>query len=257
MKNIIKATITGSHGFIGSALKNRLLRMGWEVYSMPRPDIDYMFLFGSPSSNYWFEQALEYSKVETIGNFINAMDFCKEHNIKLIYPSSGTVYERKTPYSKCKYDLELLSKTYKKTLGLRIFAGYGAGEEHKGEYASIVYQFINNIKEGRRPVIWGDGNQTRDFVYIDDIIEAIINNRDKTGIMDIGTGVSTSFNQVVKMINKYLMTKIKPVYIKKPDLYIENTVCKNPIDYRYSISQGILFMINRYERSKETLGKTC
>ena len=233
------AIITGINGFIGAALNKRLMDMGWKTYPVLRPDVEYVFLFGSPSSNHWFDYALGYSLRETIDNFISAAEYCREHKIKLIYPSSGTVYEGKTPYAKCKHILDMIASIYDNTLGLRIFAGYGPGESHKQEYASIVYKFCKVMKRGERPVIWGDGTQTRDFIYIDDIVDATIKYRDVSGFMDIGTGVSRSFNDVVKIINEKLALNVKPIYKNKPDFYIEHTRCVTPYKYRVTLEEGI------------------
>lgn len=253
----MKCVITGSSGFIGGALKQRLLEMGWEVYETMRPDVDYVFLFGSPSSDHWFKYAQSYSLRETIENFLNAADFCKEHKIKLIYPTSGTVNEGTTPYSKCKQIIEVLASMYPNTLGVKIYAGYGVGEGHKGEYASIVYKFTKEMMNGKRPQIWGDGNQTRDFIYISDIIDNILYQLDDTdpkykdlfvygtpGIIEIGTGTSYSLNQVVKIINQQLGTNIEPEYIEKPQQYIENTICTNPCECKVSLEEGIKRIIN-------------
>ena len=240
-----RAAITGINGFLGSSLNKRLLSMGWETYPMLRADVDYVFLFGSASSNHWFEHAKSYNIRETIEGFINAADFCEKWGIKLVYPSSGTIYEGKNAYSKCKLILETLASLYPNTLGLRIFATYGPGERHKKEYASIVYQFIKQMKKGKRPVIWGDGEQTRDFIYIDDVIENIVRNLDKEGTIEIGTGINHSLNHVVDMINKKLKTKIKPKYIDKPKNYIESTICKNPCPHKFTLGEGIERIIKR------------
>ena len=240
----MKATITGINGFIGSALNKRLLREGWSVYPMLRPDVDYVFLFGSPSSDHWFRYAMSYCFRETIGNFISAIDFCKVNKIKLIYPSSATVYEKTTPYSKCKAILDDIASCYDNILGLRIFAGYGPGEGHKEEYASIVYKFVNSIVKGERPEIWGDGTQSRDFIFIDDIVDAILESKQKTGFVDIGTGKSTSFNKVIEIINKMVPKRINPIYLKRPDHYIEETVCLHPCAYKISLEEGIKRILN-------------
>lgn len=237
-------TITGSNGFLGGALKKRLESEGWETYETMRPDVDYVFLFGSPSSDHWYKYALSYSLRETIENFINAADFCKEHNIKLIYPTSGTVNEGNTPYSKGKQIIETIASLYPNNLGVKIYAGYGVGEGHKGEYASIVYQFTKEMILRKRPVIWGDGTQTRDFIYIDDIIDNIIKFKDEQGIKEIGTGISHSFNGIVEVINTILGTDIKPEYMEQPKFYIENTVCANPCEFNVHLAEGIKRIIN-------------
>jgi len=241
----VKATITGINGFIGSALNKRLLSMGWETFEVLRPDVNYVFLFGSPSSNNWFNHALSYSVRETIENFISVAEFCGEHKIKLIYPSSGTVYQGDTAYAKTKKILEQLAEIYDiGALGLRIFAGYGPGEGHKKGYSSVVYEFTKEMKAGRRPVVWGDGTQTRDFVYIDDIIDQIIENKDRAGFYDIGTQIGTSMLDLVRIINEKLATNIKPLFKKKPDNYIDDSVSCQVINTKISLAEGIERIIN-------------
>jgi nucleoside-diphosphate-sugar epimerase len=236
----MKATITGINGFIGSSLNKRLLSMGWETFETLRPDADYVFLFGSPSSDVWYKYAFAYSVRETVENFINAIEFCTVNQVKLIYPSSATVYQGNTAYARTKRVLEALQAIYPaKVLALRIFAGYGVGEEHKQGYASTVYQFTKQMVAGVQPEIWGDGKQTRDWIYIEDIVDNIIANLDKEGFVDIGTGVNTTSNDVIDKINQVLGTKIKAKYVEKPKNYVNETPCKNPCKYHYSLKQGI------------------
>ena len=98
------------------------------------------------------------------------------------------------------------------------------------------------MKQGKKPIIWGDGTQTRDFIYIDDVIDNIIELSDKRteGIYEIGTGINTT-NEVVS-INK-LGTDIKPKYIPKPDSYIQETPVK-AVPCKVSLEEGIKRIIN-------------
>jgi len=185
-----------------------------------------VYFFNSPSSIVLFDKELEYCMRETINDFLNVLDYCKKHDMYLIYPSSATVYNKNTSYAKCKAALEEIASAYPvKSLGLRIAAGYGPGEAHKGEHASVVYQWTKQMMCGERPIIFGDGTQTRDFIYEEDIAWAIRNLAvDGTvGIRNIGTGINTSFNEVVKDINSVLGTNIVPVYVPKPQHYVEET----------------------------------
>jgi len=79
---------------------------------------------------------------------------------------------------------------------------------------------LNNIS----PTIFGDGEQKRDFVYIDDVISSIINSAkcDYSGIINVGSGKSRSFNEVIKTINKIVGKDIIPNYVAKPKNYVEN-----------------------------------
>lgn len=232
----MKVGITGSSGFIGSKLASY-----FPVYfHSPQKDLTMLYHFGSPSSEILFKEDMDWCFSETINSFLHMVRFCRDNNIKLIYPSSGTVYNKATSYARCKACLEEIHQAYGgNILGFRIFAGYGPGEGHKKDYASVVYQFCTMMKYGHPPLIYGDGNQTRDFVYIDDIVDTIIENSDKTGIIDIGTGINTSFNNLVKTINKVLGTNIEPIYVTKPTDYISETSCTKPIKSSVSLEEGI------------------
>ena len=234
----MKTTILGRNGFIGKALWKALEKDN-ELYPYLRKDVGRVYWFSAPSSQILFEHAPDYCHKITMALFLNVMNFCSQYNIKLIYPSSATVYNLNNDYARCKKAIEKEAEAYPNSLGLRIFAGYGVGEKHKGEYASIIYQFCQQMKKGKSPVIYGNGQQTRDFIYIDDIVENIIKLSDQKGIVDIGTGLNTSFNLVVEFINRQLETNIRPIYKHAPLNYTEDTPCQNPVDFKVSVSAGI------------------
>ncbi len=227
--------ILGRSGLIGKELMKRFP----DAISYLRKDVDKVYLFNSPSSQVLFNYAPEYCKQITITQFKEALKFCEQYSIKLVYPSSGNVYTLQNEYARCKEELELIHyySNYQNVLGLRIFAGYGH-EEHKGEYASVVYQFIKEMKLGKRPIVFGDGEQVRDFIYVKDIVDNIIK-QEGTGVVDIGSGVSTSFNDLVRIINQELGTELEPFYVPKPKNYIQEAICKNPCDVKYSLREGI------------------
>lgn len=229
-------TLLGRNGFIGGALAKKL-----EFNTLPDRDSKRIFFFSSPSSVMLFDKNIGYCIRETIGQFISLLDLVKETGAYLIYPSSATVNNKNNSYARCKSAIEELHLAYGvKALGLRISAGYGIGEEHKGEYASVIYQWLKMMMKGERPVIWGDGTQTRDFIYIDDIVDNIIElaNKETTGIVEIGTGVNTSFNEVIRIINKVLGKNIEPIYIGKPKQYIQDTPVK-AVPCKISLEEGI------------------
>lgn len=226
--------ISGSTGFIGSALKKELDKIMIEG-DHPK----YFFHFGSPSSQRLFDE--DYHCVsETIEGFVKVCEYCRRHRVKLIFPSSSTVYDNRLPYARTKSALEDIVEAYKLDyLALRIFAGYGPGESHKSDYASPIYQFCKDIVNNRQPTVYGDGTQSRDFVYIDDIVKTIIKNVDKSGIIDIGTGHPYSFNEIIQMINQINHSNIKPIYVGTPSGYIKETKCINPLTEYTPIYQGI------------------
>lgn len=229
--------LLGRNGFIGRELAKRI----GKFETTPNKNSNIIYYFGSPSSVILFNKNIDYCFRETIGTFLELASLCKDNNIYLVYPSSATVNNKNNSYSRCKACLEEIHLAYGlNALGLRIAAAYGVGEGHKGEYSSIIYQWCKKMKNGERPVIWGDGTQTRDFIYIDDVIDNIMELVEKraTGIYEIGSGINTSFNEIVKIINRVLGTNIEPVYVDKPTDYIQDTPVK-PVNCRVSLEEGI------------------
>lgn len=232
--------ITGSQGFIGRALLNKV---GGEVVSVKnlpeRTHARYFLHFASPSSQVLFNDDIDCVK-ESIIDFVEVCKYCRKKHIKLIFPSSGTIYLNNNAYAHTKVAMENIAQAYLSNyLAIRIFAGYGVGEDHKKDYASVVYQWIKRMLRDESPVIYGDGSQSRDFVYIDDIVDNIVNNFDTIGVLDIGTGRATSFNQVVQLINQALNKKIKPIYVAKPSNYLENIICRSSIKNPILLEEGI------------------
>ena len=227
----------GRNGFLGSEIAKRLNRFE----TIPNKRSNIIYYFGAPSSVILFNKNLDYCFRETINSFMELASLCKKNDIYLVYPSSATVNNKNNSYARCKACLEEIHQAYGiNALGLRISASYGVGEAHKGDYASIIYQWCKQMKNGERPVIWGDGTQTRDFIYIDDVIDNIMElvKEKRTGIVEIGTGINTSFNEIIGIINKVLGTNIEPIYIDKPDSYIQETPVKS-VPCKVSLEEGI------------------
>ena len=204
-------------------------------------DIDYIFHFGSPTSIVLFKKDPVGYFNNTINGMENILEYAKKNSIKkLIYPSSASVYANNSPphieniipkpankYGEAKIESENLAKKYEESvnsLGLRIFAAYGPGEETKQNLSSVINLFLDDVLKNKTPIIFGDGNQTRDFIYIEDVIDAILNATDLSdhGIINVGSGVSTSFNEIIEKISSQTGKKITPEYIKKESAYIEN-----------------------------------
>lgn len=204
-------------------------------------DLEYIFHFSAPSSIVLFKKYPEKCWNETVLGLYNALEFCKKNNTKkLIYPSSGAIYSgNKMPhtetiypkprnlYAAAKVACEALASSYSdfvKSIGLRIFVGYGPGEEWKGDFGSAPYLFIRDLMKDKAPELWGDGNQTRDFVYIDDLVSMAIKAAeiDYTGVINIGTGTSFSFKELIQEIKKILHVDVKPVLVPREINYLEH-----------------------------------
>ena len=150
-----------------------------------------------------------------------------ENKVSFIYASSAAVYglnevciesqSFENPiniygYSKLAFDNYVrrhLHKIKSQVVGLRYFNVYGYGEKNKGNMASTIYQFYNQLEKNKKIQLFGKylnydkGLQCRDFIYIDDVIKTIMwvyENKNISGIFNLGTGQASSFNEVAKEI---------------------------------------------------------
>lgn len=115
------------------------------------------------------------------------------------------------------------------TACLRYFNVFGPRQDPLSQYAAVIPLFITKILNGEPPVIYGDGEQTRDFVYVANVVEAnILATEAKNGpgeVFNIACAESTTINALVQQINAALATHIKAVYRKA-----------RPGDIRYSLA---------------------
>lgn len=101
------------------------------------------------------------------------------------------------------------------TVCLRYFNVYGPGQA-VGEYAGVMVKFIERLRAGKPPLIHGDGEQTRDFVHISDVVEATLSalERDVAGqVINVGTGKATSINRLCQMFLEATgRTHLRPIH---------------------------------------------
>ena len=205
---------------------------------------------------------------EAINEFTKVLELAKRENCKLIYASSSSVYNGNKPpfkedmpvlikdfYTEARYLMERMAKLYYdfykvKSIGFRFFSVYGPREEAKKTFANLVSQFIWDIKAKKSPLLYGDGSQTRDFTYVDDI-----NNGFKLGmksniecdIFNLGTGRCYSLNELVDTLNEILGADIKPIYQENPlQNYVQETLAdtskakeKLGFEAKVSLREGI------------------
>lgn len=144
-----------------------------------------------------------------------------------VYGSSETLPKVETmeespesPYALSKYYTEKLALQFSDlydidTAALRYFNIFGPRQDPEGEYAAVIPKFINLMLDGEQPVIYGDGEQSRDFTYIDNAVQANIlaAEGDVTGeAFNVGTGGRVTVNELVKSLNDLHGTNIEPIY---------------------------------------------
>ncbi|MFH1459868.1 MAG: NAD-dependent epimerase/dehydratase family protein [Candidatus Omnitrophota bacterium] len=112
---------------------------------------------------------------------------------------------------------------------LRYFNTYGPGQTFT-PYVGVITIFINRLLDNKSPVIFGDGKQRRDFVYVGDIVEAtyrVLNKKTDRKIFNVGTGIDTSVNQIAKILINKINPKLKPSYTKAVAGELRNSIVDN------------------------------
>lgn len=179
-----------------------------------------------------FENPEEYHDVNVTGTE-NIFKIAKNREIKVVYASSSSIYGNVdkipikenipknpiNPYGKTKVEDEKLAEQYSKeglsVIGLRYFNVYGIGQTIT--YAGVITKFLDRLKNKTAPIIFGDGEQVRDFIYIDDVIEANIQamlSDIKTGFFNIGTGTVTSILELANLMIKLSNNNFNPIFEK-------------------------------------------
>lgn len=183
---------------------------------------------------------------QVLEDFIAVLEYAKEGGAQVVFASSSSVYNGVEPpqaedakieatdfYTEGRIFMERLAELYNRlhgvrVVGLRYFSVYGPNERSKGRYANLVSQFLWDVQGGREPVVYGDGSQSRDLVYVDDVVEAnllAMKSGIGFGVFNVGTGESTTINRMVEMLGKALGKEIRPRYVENPiKNYVQHTL---------------------------------
>lgn len=199
-------------GFISKHLAKRLIELGHEVDAVGPTDIEGVrsvdsFMLRVKKYDFVIHMAAttSISNGFTPGIWFNNSVYAEmimNNPFRTIYASSTSVYELNNPYSHSKAFAEVLGERHRNALGLRLFNCYGPGN-NKG----IVKRVIDCYMSGE-PLTLQGGDQIRDFIYIDNVVDIIIDYLDcPLKVMDVGTGKGTTIFGVVNEINSQMFSK--------------------------------------------------
>jgi len=173
-----------------------------------------------------------------ITGFLNMLVAAKDQQIKrFVYAASSSTYgdskelpkveERigrpLSPYAVTKYVNELYADVFSRlygisTIGLRYFNIFGPKQDPYGAYAAVIPLFIDAVMNGRSPVINGDGENTRDFTYVENAVQANVkallttNSEALNTVYNIAAGEKISLNELFRLISEVLNSTLKPIY---------------------------------------------
>lgn len=221
---------------------------------------------------------VEYNEVN-VGGTVSMMTAARDAGVRrVVLASSGTVYgEQKeqpvketavvrppNPYAVTKiaseYYLSAIGALYDiEVVMLRIFNAYGPGQAVPPSHPPVIPHFVRQALSGGTGVIFGTGGQTRDFIYISDVVDALTTaglGDDVNGlIINIGTGQEVSINDLVKKIEALLGRKV--AYLPNPSqsggvsrLVSEISLARKVLGFepKISIDAGLRLMLSHYEK---------
>ena len=231
-------------------------------------DVDCIFHQAAiPSVQRSVENPLDTNEANIKGT-LNVLIAARDCGVKkVVYASSSSVYgdtpelpkkenmkpNPQSPYAVSKLTGEYYCKVFSdiygiKTICLRYFNVYGPKQNPASEYAAVIPRFINRVLNNKPPIIFGDGNQTRDFTFVKDVVKANILAMEKNveGVFNIAYGQQISINELANKIMEIVGVKLNPVYDKPRPGDIRNSLAdislaKQKLGYmpEYSLEKGL------------------
>jgi len=197
---------------------------------------------------------------------MNLLKSCVKNDVKrFVFASSAAVYgaaevpisedaptKPLSPYGESKLRSEKYCQKFwdeygLETVCLRYFNVYGP-KQTAGQYAGVISRFFDRLRDKLPPIIYGDGEQTRDFVYVGDVVEATVLalgcEKAAGEILNVGTGKATSVNQLSRIFTKLMhCSSVKPKYVARREGEIRHsqadiTKAKKILGYRPRVSLG-------------------
>jgi UDP-glucose 4-epimerase len=178
----------------------------------------------------------ETSNAVNVGGTLNILLAAKETGVKrVIYASSSSVYgdtptlpkheempsNPLSPYALQKYIGEQYCRLFYQlygldTISLRYFNIFGPKQDPNSVYSAVIPKFIDALLHGRSPIIFGDGEQSRDFTYIENVVQANLLALSAEHLqgeaMNIACGKRISLNQLLNVLKEILGSKLSPIY---------------------------------------------
>ncbi|MBS3066127.1 GDP-mannose 4,6-dehydratase [Candidatus Pacearchaeota archaeon] len=220
-----------------------------------------------------------------INGSLNLLKQCTDLGVKrFIFSSSSSVYGDQdslpliedmkpnpmSPYALQKLTIEYYCKLFYdiyglKTTSLRYFNVYGPKQDKESTYSNLIPKFIGLIQKNEQPKIHGDGSQTRDFTYVNDVVSANVaamssDNKKIFGkVFNIGAGNRVSVNEVAEKIINLLNSKINPIHvdpvIEPKDTLADISKAKNMLGWqpKTNIDQGLEKTVHYFKSLKNNV----
>ncbi len=216
------------------------------------------------------ERPMDNNEINITGT-LNVLMAAREERVKrVLIASSAAVYgndpqlpkketmkpQPESPYAVAKiideYYMTVFSKVYGlETVNLRYFNVYGPRQDPGSMYSGVISKFVDVLKKGQIPVIFGDGRQTRDFVYVKDVARANIlaMHSDKTGqgeVFNVATGQQVNLLQLLEILTRIFKVQAEPVFKDARTGDVKHSAAdisliKSKLDFspQHSLEQGL------------------
>ena len=194
---------------------------------------DYIFHQAAISDTRVYDQEIIMNT--NVNSFYKLIEIAKKNKASLIYASSAAVYgslpspqtlgkeSPENPYGYSKYTMDKIADKYRSLnqeiniVGLRYFNVYGHNEFYKGKTASMVIQLGHQILNGNAPRLFENSNKIfRDFIHINDVVQANIKACNTNGTFNVGTGKPRSFQDIADILQNQLETDLGTEYFPNP-----------------------------------------
>ena len=198
-------------------------------------DVDYIFhLAAMASVPLSVENPLECNEIN-VDATVNLLNSAVKNDVeKIVFSSSSAVYGENrniplkesepfmptSPYAATKASCELYLNTFYESYGLkytalRYFNVFGPNQHKNSQYAAVIPNFISSLLEGKQAEIYGDVEQTRDFIYVEDIVKANIAacKADYNGSINVASGKKITINQLYEIVKNTLGSDLEPKYL--------------------------------------------
>lgn len=214
-----------------------------------------------------------------VNGTLNLLEACLNSNVKrFVQASSASIYgdtetqplneemppKPVSPYAVSEMAAENYTKVFSKVYGLptvclRYFNVYGPRQTYS-LYSGVITIFINQLLRNQPPIILSDGKQTRDFVYVEDVVEAnmlALKSKNASGeVFNIATGIATKINQIVQILQQNMSkTGLQPIYEKSRPGDIRHSCAsiekaKNILGYnpKFSIEEGLSKLVKWFSQ---------
>lgn len=241
-------------------------------------NVDYVFHQAAiPSVPRSVKDPITTNEVNVKGT-LNVLIASRDNNVKkVVYASSSSVYgdtpelpkreNMKTnplsPYAITKltgeYYCEIFSEIYGlSTISLRYFNVFGPKQDPLSEYAAVIPKFIKRVLENKPPIIYGDGEQTRDFTFVKDVVRANILAAEskENGVFNIASGKRITINELAKKIMEILEKDMEPIYENPRKGDIRHSLADiskaKVLSYKpeYNLENGLKHMIRWFLNAK-------